>query len=85
MKWRLFFWEQFGSDRVTVPAMSIIAVTLTRSLPLPVLTSLLPRRCGLLCCKIPLDKLIQFNGDLLQAEMVKAFLASSEYRARFGP
>jgi hypothetical protein len=32
-----------------------------------------------------LNKLIQFNGDYLQAEMVKAFLNSIEYRARFGP
>ncbi len=32
-----------------------------------------------------LNKLIQLNGDFLQAEMVKAFLASSEYRSRFGP
>ena len=32
-----------------------------------------------------LDKLIQFNGDFLKAEMVKAFLLSSEYRQRFGP
>ncbi len=30
-------------------------------------------------------KLIQFNGDFLQAEMVKAFLTSLEYRKRFGP
>jgi hypothetical protein len=32
-----------------------------------------------------LNKLNQFNGDFLQAEMVKAFLSSLEYRARFGP
>jgi uncharacterized repeat protein (TIGR01451 family) len=32
-----------------------------------------------------LNKLIQFNGDYLQAEMVKAFLNSAEYRKRFGP
>ena len=30
-------------------------------------------------------KLNQFNGDYLQAEMVKAFLTSLEYRKRFGP
>ena len=30
-------------------------------------------------------KLDQFNGDFLQAEMVKAFLSSPEYRRRFGP
>jgi hypothetical protein len=30
-------------------------------------------------------KLDQFNGDFLQAEMVKAFLSSPEYRGRFGP
>jgi len=30
-------------------------------------------------------KLNQFNGDYLQAEMVKAFLTSLEYRRRFGP
>jgi hypothetical protein len=30
-------------------------------------------------------KLNQFNGDFLQAEMVKAFLSSPEYRGRFGP
>ncbi|HSQ25256.1 MAG TPA: DUF4214 domain-containing protein [Pyrinomonadaceae bacterium] len=32
-----------------------------------------------------LSKLIQFNGDFLRAEMVKAFLSSPEYRKRFGP
>jgi photosystem II stability/assembly factor-like uncharacterized protein len=31
-----------------------------------------------------LNKLNQFNGDYNQAEMVKAFLSSSEYRHRFG-
>jgi len=31
------------------------------------------------------NKLNQFNGDFLQAEMVKAFLSSIEYRTRFGP
>jgi hypothetical protein len=30
------------------------------------------------------SKLNQFNGDFLQAEMVKAFLNSLEYRSRFG-
>jgi len=32
-----------------------------------------------------LNKLNSFNGDFSQAEMVKAFLSSSEYRRRFGP
>jgi cytochrome c peroxidase len=32
-----------------------------------------------------LNKLNQFNGNYVQAEMVKAFLSSSEYRRRFGP
>jgi hypothetical protein len=31
-----------------------------------------------------LAKLNQFNGDFVNAEMVKAFLSSSEYRQRFG-
>ena len=31
-----------------------------------------------------LSKLDQFGGDYRQAEMVKAFLSSSEYRERFG-
>jgi hypothetical protein len=31
-----------------------------------------------------LDKLNQFNGNFVNAEMVKAFLVSSEYRHRFG-
>jgi hypothetical protein len=31
-----------------------------------------------------LNKLNQFNGDFRQAEMVKAFITSSEYRGRFG-
>jgi hypothetical protein len=31
-----------------------------------------------------LDKLNQFNGNFVQAEMVKAFLSSDEYRHRFG-
>jgi uncharacterized repeat protein (TIGR01451 family) len=32
-----------------------------------------------------LNKLNQFNGNFVNAEMVKAFLNSTEYRARFGP
>ncbi len=32
-----------------------------------------------------LNKLNSFNGNFTAAEMVKAFLASSEYRRRFGP
>jgi CSLREA domain-containing protein len=32
-----------------------------------------------------LAKLNQFNGNYIQAEMVKAFISSSEYRQRFGP
>jgi len=32
-----------------------------------------------------LTKLNQFNGNYIEAEMVKAFLSSSEYRRRFGP
>src|SRR5204863_5673913 len=32
-----------------------------------------------------LNKLNQFNGDFAGAEMIKAFLGSSEYRQRFGP
>ena len=32
-----------------------------------------------------LNKLDSFKGDFIQAEMVKAFLSSSEYRRRFGP
>ena len=32
-----------------------------------------------------LSKLNEFNGDFIRAEMVKAFLDSGEYRARFGP
>ena len=31
-----------------------------------------------------LGKLNQFNGNFIQAEMVKAFITSSEYRTRFG-
>src|SRR5437016_2033666 len=31
-----------------------------------------------------LNKLNQFNGDFAQAEMVRAFIDSSEYRRRFG-
>ena len=31
------------------------------------------------------DKLSSFNGNFVQAEMVKAFITSSEYRQRFGP
>jgi hypothetical protein len=31
-----------------------------------------------------LNKLNEFNGDFIQAEMVKAFLSSDEYRNRFG-
>jgi len=30
-------------------------------------------------------KLNQFNGNFVAAEMVKAFITSSEYRQRFGP
>ncbi len=32
-----------------------------------------------------LTKLNQFNGNFVDAEMVKAFITSSEYRQRFGP
>ncbi len=32
-----------------------------------------------------LAKMIQFNGNYIQAEMVKAFITSTEYRRRFGP
>src|SRR6185369_6795503 len=32
-----------------------------------------------------LGKLNQFNGDYIAAELVKAFITSSEYRKRFGP
>jgi hypothetical protein len=32
-----------------------------------------------------LTKLNQFNGNYLNAEMVKAFITSGEYRQRFGP
>ena len=35
--------------------------------------------------KFWLDKLNLFNGNSVQAEMVKAFINSSEYRQRFGP
>ena len=32
-----------------------------------------------------LTKLNQFNGNFVSAEMVKAFITSTEYRSRFGP
>ena len=32
-----------------------------------------------------LNKLNQFNGNFVAAEMVKAFINSNEYRQRFGP
>jgi hypothetical protein len=32
-----------------------------------------------------LNKLNQFNGNFVQADMVKAFINSAEYRQRFGP
>jgi hypothetical protein len=32
-----------------------------------------------------LGKLNQFNGNFIQADMVKAFIISGEYRHRFGP
>jgi len=32
-----------------------------------------------------LDKLNMFNGSYVDAEMVKAFIISGEYRQRFGP
>ena len=32
-----------------------------------------------------LTKLNQFNGNFINAEMVKAFISSTEYRQRFGP
>ena len=32
-----------------------------------------------------LNKLNQFNGNFVAAEMVKAFITSAEYRQRFGP
>jgi hypothetical protein len=30
-----------------------------------------------------LDKMNQFKGDFIQAELVKAFVSSNEYRRRF--
>jgi hypothetical protein len=32
-----------------------------------------------------LNKLNQFNGDFIKAEMIRAFISSGEYRQRFGP
>ncbi len=32
-----------------------------------------------------LNKMIQFNGNFVDSEMVKAFIISNEYRQRFGP
>jgi len=32
-----------------------------------------------------LGKLNQFNGNFVNAEMVKAFITSGEYQQRFGP
>ena len=32
-----------------------------------------------------LGKLNQFNGNFVNAEMVKAFIVSGEYQSRFGP
>jgi len=32
-----------------------------------------------------LQKLNRFNGNFIEAEMVRAFIESGEYRARFGP
>ena len=32
-----------------------------------------------------LTKLNQFGGNFVNAEMVKAFISSGEYRQRFGP
>jgi len=32
-----------------------------------------------------LNKLNQFNGNFVEAEMVKAFILSGEYRQRFWP
>jgi hypothetical protein len=32
-----------------------------------------------------LNKLNQFDGNFINAEMVKAFIDSGEYRSRFGP
>ena len=32
-----------------------------------------------------LNKLEQYNGNFINAEMVKAFIISGEYRQRFGP
>jgi hypothetical protein len=34
--------------------------------------------------KFWLDKLNQFDGNFIGAEMVKAFISSDEYRKRFG-
>jgi hypothetical protein len=34
---------------------------------------------------IKLNKLNSFNGNYINAEMVKAFITSSEYQQRFGP
>jgi len=31
-----------------------------------------------------LGKLFEFNGNYIEAEMIKAFISSTEYRSRFG-
>lgn len=36
-------------------------------------------------CDFCLTKLNQFNGNFVNAEMVKAFIESIEYRSRFAP
>ena len=33
----------------------------------------------------PWTKLNQFNGNFVNAQMVKAFITSGEYQQRFGP
>jgi hypothetical protein len=35
--------------------------------------------------KFWLDKLEEFDGNFVRAELVKAFITSDEYRHRFGP
>jgi len=39
---------------------------------------------GVVGCDFWLTKLNQFNGNFVAAEMVKAFINSTEYRQRFG-
>jgi len=82
----------FAAAAGLMPAAELLLIVLLSTVIMP-WALLSPRRLKMpppanvvvLPSIIWLGKLNEFGGDYVKAEMVKAFIDSSEYRARFGP